>query len=1279
MANQCSAQTKERVRLSDNMVANAIKAPDSKTENIDTVEVKETKATVLKDDKKKHKKKRNNDVDDYIDAEASYVGWKQVGGYENKDELTIEDLLDETHQQTFLGRILPEVAYGDWFHSVALLGLASIFSFVIGKFKFSMGPLFIVISVFSVYYRASIKKYRSTIKELVQKEIAVQKVEDDYESMEWLNTLLDKFWPRIEPQVCQMVVEQVNDTLSTPGTIPVPLIKKLWIDEFSLGIKPPRIERVKTFGNTANDVVVMDWNLSFTPHENTDLTSKQLKNYVNTRVVVKAFIGQKLVSIPVASISNIAFSVPIRLRFKLMTPFPHMQTVNVQLLDVPHIDVDAKVLNNSVFGWDLPWFIPGLLPFVNGLIRYYAGPILMPPFSFQLNIPQLLQGGDNVKGIGVLEITLRKATDIKRSSKLDTSVDPYVNFMFGAPLTGDKVLARSNTVKDSLNPVWDENIFMITDNLTDPLILDIMDLADSHNEKDLKIGRVIFDMNTLFDSADESSDASKTVHKQGIKASIKRNAKSIGNLFFDLKFHPVLEKTIVPDAQESTLAEDEEFEDLNTGIAAVGCSEAEVTFVYKESSEDSGKKHDEDEEECECETEVTGKKHEDKRASKLSLFVEVYKNGKLLATSGISKGTQYPSFSITERFIVDNKPKTRFKFVVKNGTAKKNTIVSTSIQSLSELIDRSEVERPWLPMNIKDKSLEISSLKLKISAGWKSVDLNDGSKRSASVSYQPPIGVIRTFLNKAEKLRDVETIGTIDPYCSVQLNGKKIGRTNTIDNTTNPIWNQAVYAPINSANQRITFEVFDSEDSGKDKSIGFSPITLSEDLIAKEPNSDKWAQKVFTDPKTVTIVSRPKASSAFSSKKKKKSTAQKRGVITYYESFYPCLPILSLEDIQEVNMLNERSKKFDEKYHNIDLENGIKDKKEKEAIEAEKREISELQDLYSHKLKLDLDELLNYNSGVLAITVLNGDIASPNTYVQAFFDESGHARSVSHKLKTKSIKQPYVIDQFIKELEWSVTTFRVVKKENSNKAEEFISELVIPTIEIIKNCYHKPGILTLTGSGTSKLMIQAEWFPVLTTKLPQSDLITNFGDLKVTVKNATNVPISDLNGFSDPYVKLYLNSGGDKSNSLSKNILNKSADPFFKTKTIKKNLNPEWNEVASVEISNRVNDYLFIKLYDKDMASGDDLLGEAIFPLSHIDPDNANGNEFSIDMLDPESGEPLDCKVNLSFEFEPRFILDVSKVETNLAVKGITTGLTTVGTAVGSVAKLKSGIFGKKK
>lgn len=1253
-----------------------------------SVEVKETKAAVMKEDtnEKKTKKKVKKDEDDYFDVDASYVGWKQVGSYENKDELTLEDSFDETHEQTLLNRVLPDIAYGDWYHSVALFGVASIISFTIGKFRFSLGPLFIVITIFSIYYRASIKKYRTSIKELVQKEIVVQKVEDDYESMEWLNTLLDKFWPRIEPQICQMVVEQVNTILATPGTIPVPLIKKLWIDEFSLGIKPPRIERVKTFGNTANDVVVMDWNLSFTPHDTIDLTAKQLKNYVNTKIVVKAFIGQKYVAIPVASISDIAFSIPIRLRFKLMTPFPHMETVNVQLLDVPQIDVNAKVLNNSIFGWDFPWFVPGLLPFVNNMIKTYAGPIVMPPFSFQLNIPQLLKGGDSVSGVGILEVTLRKATDIKRSSKLDTSVDPYVNFMFGGALNGDKVLAKSSTVRDSLNPVWDETIFLIVDNLTDPLIIDVMDLAEGSKMKDLKIGRVMFDMNTLFDSADESSAAFKDVFKQGISTPIVRNAKPIGDLHFDLKFHCVVQKTIIPDASEETLVEEnnDEFEELNTGIAGFSVKEGELNFTYKDGddAENGSKDQKDDDSDCECELsdEAANKKPEDKRAKPLSLFVEVYKNGKLAHTTSISKGTQYPKFGSSERFIVDNKPKTRFKFVVKNGTAKKNTIVASTIQSLSELVDRTDIGKTWVTLAVKDKSLEVADIKLNINAGWKSVNLYSNSSTAASVSYQPPIGVIRTFINKANNLKDLETIGTIDPYTSVQLSGKTIGRTKTIDNTTNPIWNQAIYAPVNSPNQRISLEVFDSENSGKDKSIGYSSVKLDESLISKEPNSDKWAQKVITDPKEINLVARPKASSAFSSKKKKKSKSamKKRGQVTYYESFYPCLPILSLEEIQEVDALNERAAQFKEKYAHIDLEKGITDKDEREAIKAEQSEIEELQDLYSHKLKLDLDELLSYNSGVLAITVLSGEVSSPNTYIQTFFDESGYSRYTSHQLKTRAIKQPYNFDEFIKELEWSVTTFRVVKKANNNKAEDFISELVIPTMEIVKNCYYKPGILTLTGSGTSKLMIQAEWFPVLTSKLPQSDLITNFGDLKVTIKNATNVPISDLNGFSDPYVELYLNSGGDKSNKISKNLLNKNKDPFFKTKTIKKNLNPEWNETGRVQVGNRVNDYLTLQLYDKDVASGDDLLGVAIFPLSHIDPDGPESSDFAISMLDPETGKDTGAIVNVSFEFEPKFILSVEKRETNLAVKGLSTGISTVGTAVGSVGKLKKGLFGKK-
>lgn len=77
----------------------------------------------------------------------------------------------------------------------------------------------------------------------------------------------------------------------------------------------------------------------------------------------------------------------------------------------------------------------------------------------------------------------------------------------------------------------------------------------------------------------------------------------------------------------------------------------------------------------------------------------------------------------------------------------------------------------------------------------------------------------------------------------------------------------------------------------------------------------------------------------------------------------------------------------------------------------------------------------------------------------------------------------------IKELEWSVTTFRVTKTKDANKAENFICEVNIPTIELVRNCYYKPSVLNLIGKKSAKLLVQVSWFPVTATELPQSDLI----------------------------------------------------------------------------------------------------------------------------------------------------------------------------------------------
>lgn len=59
------------------------------------------------------------------------------------------------------------------------------------------------------------------------------------------------------------------------------------------------------------------------------------------------------------------------------------------------------------------------------------------------------------------------------------------------------------------------------------------------------------------------------------------------------------------------------------------------------------------------------------------------------------------------------------------------------------------------------------------------------------------------------------------------------------------------------------------------------------------------------------------------------------------------------------------------------------------------------------------------------------------------------------------------------------------------------------------------------------------------------------GKLKIIVSSAENLLAGDINGFSDPYVKIEGTFGSQKVN--------------FKSKVIKKTLNPTWNQIFDLE------------------------------------------------------------------------------------------------------------------
>ncbi|KAM1005375.1 hypothetical protein ACFX13_005497 [Malus domestica] len=87
--------------------------------------------------------------------------------------------------------------------------------------------------------------------------------------------------------------------------------------------------------------------------------------------------------------------------------------------------------------------------------------------------------------------------------------------------------------------------------------------------------------------------------------------------------------------------------------------------------------------------------------------------------------------------------------------------------------------------------------------------------------------------------------------------------------------------------------------------------------------------------------------------------------------------------------------------------------------------------------------------------------------------------------------------------------------------------------------------------------------------------------LVVQVLGARDLPAMDLNGFSDPYVKVQL--GKHK----------------LRTKVVKKTLNPYWGEEFTFRVDD-LNDELVISVLDEDKYFNDDFVGSVRIPVSQV-------------------------------------------------------------------------------
>jgi Ca2+-dependent lipid-binding protein len=194
-------------------------------------------------------------------------------------------------------------------------------------------------------------RVRRRARDDIQRELVKTRLASEHESAEWINHFLDRFWLIYEPVLSATVVSSVDQILSTNTP---PFLDSLRLSTFTLGTKAPRIDKVRTFPKTAEDVVMMDWGISFTPNDISDLTPKQAATKVNPKIVLSVRVGKGLATaaMPIL-LEDLSFTGLLRIRLKLMTNFPHVQTVDISFLEKPVFDYVLKPIGGETFGFDI--------------------------------------------------------------------------------------------------------------------------------------------------------------------------------------------------------------------------------------------------------------------------------------------------------------------------------------------------------------------------------------------------------------------------------------------------------------------------------------------------------------------------------------------------------------------------------------------------------------------------------------------------------------------------------------------------------------------------------------------------------------------------------------------------------------------------------------------------------------------------------------------------------------------------------------------------------------
>ena len=691
------------------------------------------------------------------------VGWEPRFGFPPGDFDSSESLQD---RQTWLETRLGDRFYGDWWHNAGIIVFACLSCWTIAVLGGGLGYVFIVMAFCATYYRTSIRRVRRNYRDDVNRELAKARLETDTESLEWINSFLVKFWPIYAPVLCKTIIQSVDQVLST--TTPA-FLDSMRMKTFVLGTKPPRLEHVKTYPKSEDDIVLMDWKFSFNPNDTSDMTARQIKVKQNPKVVLEIRVGKGLVSKGLdVIVEDFACSGLMRVKIKLQLLFPHIERVELSFIGRPTIDYVCKPIGGELFGLDTN-FIPGLSHFIMEQIHANLGPMMYDPNVFPIEIAKMLAGTAVDRAIGALQLTFHGAQGLSLPN--GGTPDPYAV----VTINSRQELYKTKVFKEERNPRWNETTNIIITSLTDTV--DILVYDWNEFRKDVQIGRATFALEQL-QHQDEY---------ENLQLEVIYNGKPRGLIQADVRYFPVLGPTKLEDGTVLPAPE------LTTGIAR---------FTVEQAKDLDGTK-----------SLIGG----------LNPYAVLELNGKEVQTSRKLKHTNNPIWpDAYKELLISNRKTAKLRLVIKDDRdISADPILGTYKIRLDDLLELTKKGQEWFPLS------GVKTGRAKMMLEWKPVAMRGALM--GSDGYITPVGVMRLHFQNARDLKNVETVGKSDPYVRVLLSGITKGRTVTWKNDLNPDWDEVIYVPVHSSRELITCEVMDEESGvNRDRLLGHFSIDLRE-------------------------------------------------------------------------------------------------------------------------------------------------------------------------------------------------------------------------------------------------------------------------------------------------------------------------------------------------------------------------------------------------------------------------------------------------------------------